>query len=390
MKHLYSTDVGSMGARRRAARQLSRGAVLCSCLLAWTASAQTAAPANAANEADAASASNAASAAAPSSDAPSASAGSSRADALIEQGMQLRRAGKDEAALAAFEEATTLDPESTRARVHLAAAHQALGHWVEADALLAELLQRSDDPYIQRHHTTLLRAQEFVGRHLGTLLLAGQPAGALVTVDGRELGSLPLAKPVRLPVGSYQLEVRQPGHYPLRRTVTITAGSTLREEVELAPLQAAAPAPVESSGAEATFGVPRWLAWTLTGLAAGGAVATGVAWGVRNRHAERWNSDACLAPGRARGEVCPGERDDGKRAETLAYVSGAATVLLAAGAAVSWTLLEVPLAEAPSGAEAVAPRAVSSEAVASEAVSSEAVALRCGLSFGLAACSGSF
>lgn len=279
--------------------------------------------------------------------------------------MLLRREAKDEAALAAFEEAVMLDPESVRARVHLAAAHQALGHWLEADALLAELLQHAGDPYVQRHRATLLRAQEFVGRHLGTLLLAGQPEGAQVKLNGRVLGTLPLAQPTRLELGSYQLEVALPGYYPLQRPVIITAGSTLRESVELAP-QTGAVAP-ESSAAATRVLAPRWLSWTLAGLAAGGAVATGVAWGVRNQHASRWNSDACLAPGRARGEVCPGERDDGKRAEQLAYAGGVATVLLAAGAAVSWTF------RAPRAPEAAA-----------------AGSLSCGLSLGLGMCSGSF
>lgn len=283
--------------------------------------------------------------------------------------MQLRLQGNDEAALAAFAEAVSLAPGSVRARVHLAAAHQALGHWQEADALLAELLlQQASDPYVQKHHATLLRAQEFVGRHLGTLLLAGQPAGAAVKLNGRELGTLPLAKPVRLPVGSYQLEVTLPGYYPLRRPVTISASSTLRESVELMPETGALQPTTGTAAAAPAAAAPRWLSWTLTGLATGGAVATGVAWGVRNHHASRWNSSACLAPGRARGEVCPDERDDGKRAEQLAYVSGVATVLLAAGAAVSWTLLDTSLPEAPQAA----------------------VVVRCTLGPGLGFCSGGF
>lgn len=287
--------------------------------------------------------------------------------------MLLRREGKDEAALSAFEEATTLDPESARARVHLAAAHQALGHWPEADALLAELLQQTDEAYVQRHQATLLRAQEFVGRHLGTLLLAGQPEGAEVKVDGRSLGKLPLTKALRLAVGSYQLEVTRPGYYPLQRPIHIGAGGTLRESVALAPLAEAAPlAPLareSAAAAPSSLAAPRWLAWSLTGLAAGGAVATGVAWGVRNHHAAHWNSDDCLQPGRRRGEVCAGERDDGRRAEQLAYVGGVATLLLAAGATVSWTLLEPP---------------------ASEASAAGAAALSCGLTLGFGACAGSF
>src|SRR6476469_717246 len=57
-----------------------------------------------------------------------------RAEALLEQGVELRRLGKDQEALAVLEEAVALQPQSARARVHLAAAHHTLGHWLQADA----------------------------------------------------------------------------------------------------------------------------------------------------------------------------------------------------------------------------------------------------------------
>src|SRR5687767_13031567 len=114
----------------------------------------------------------------------------------------------------------------------------------------------------------------------------------------------------------------------------------LREAVELAPLPAAtapsAPKTPERE-AQAASGSPRWLSWTLTGLAAGAAVTTGAALVARNQHASRWNSPACLENGRRRGEVCADELDAGKNAERLAYGSGIASVLLTAGALFSWT-----------------------------------------------------
>jgi len=280
---------------------------------------------------------------------PPAAAGAARADStpaarselLLEQGMALRRLGKDEEALRAFEEAAALDPESTRVRVHLAATQQALGHWAEAETLLREVLQEPADPYVHRHRATLERALDFVARHLGGLLVAGQPVGAVVRVDGRSLGSLPLSEALRLPVGSYQLDVLRAGYYPVHRSVSITAGGVLRESVELTPVPAAAapsaPGAVAGGQAPAASGSPTWLSWTLTGLATGAAVTTGVALAVRNQHASRWNSPACLESGRRRGEVCAAELDAGKSAERLAYGGGIASVLLAAGAVLSWT-----------------------------------------------------
>jgi hypothetical protein len=230
-------------------------------------------------------------------------------------------------------------------RVHLAATHQALGHWLEADAYLREVLLAEDDAYVRRHRATLLHAAEFVGRHLGSLLVTGQPAGAVVRVDGRELGQLPLADAVRVPVGSYQLEVALDGYYPARRPLTISAESIARESVDLAPLSEA-PRAASAPGSEPAqrpgglAGNPAWLSWSLTGAAAASAITTGVALLVRDHHAEHWNSDACLAPGRRRGEVCGSELDAGKNAERVAYVGGVASVLFAAGALLSWSLSE--------------------------------------------------
>ena len=266
-------------------------------------------------------------------------AASARAEALLEQGVELRRLGKDQEALTVLEEAVALQPQSVRARVHLAAAHQALGHWLDADALLRELLQQSEDPYVQRHLATLERAAEFASQRLGSLIVEGTPVGAAVLVNGRPLGSLPLSSAVRLPIGPYQLEVAGTGYYPVRRSISIEPGALLREAVELTPL-------VRRQNAEAGAGMrveraagsPRWLSWTLSGLAASAAATSAVALVLRNQHAARWNSSACLEQGRRRGEVCPRELDAGKDAESVVYVSGAGAVLLAAGAVVSWTL----------------------------------------------------
>jgi hypothetical protein len=273
--------------------------------------------------------------------APGAAVASARAEALLEQGVELRRLGKDQEALTVLEEAVALQPRSARARVHLAAAHQVLGHWLEADALLRELLGEPEDPYVQRHLETLERAAEFAAQHLGGLIVDGAPEGAAVLVNGRPLGSLPLAAEARLPIGSYQLEVSRTGYYPVRRPISIAPGALLREAVELTPLL---PSPNTDAGTalrvERSAGSPRWLSWTLSGLAAGAVVTSAVALGVRNQHATRWNSSACLEGGRRRGEVCPDELDAGRDAERVAFVSGAGAVLLAAGAVVSWVLDE--------------------------------------------------
>jgi hypothetical protein len=85
---------------------------------------------------------------------------------------------------------------------------------------------------------------------------------------------------------------------------------------------------------------PRWLSFALAGLSVGAAATTGVSLALREKSATQWNSGDCLEPGRTRGEVCREQLDRGRTAERVAYVSGVATLLFAAGAIVSFSLEE--------------------------------------------------
>jgi hypothetical protein len=271
------------------------------------------------------------------------------ADALVQRGIELRRVGNDLEALSVFEQAAARAPGSPRVRVHLAATHQALGQWLEAEQLLSDVLRETDDPYIRKHRATLEEAYAFVSQRLGSLDVFGDPAGAEVLLSGRPLGKLPLPGPARVPVGTYVLEVRMDGYYTISRPVAITSRAISREAVALGARASArppvlsmlAPAPVEhDSGAPSS----RWLTWTLAGLGAGAAVVGGVAWANREQHAQRWNSDACLAPDRRRGQICAEELSLGRTAEQVAYAGSITAGLLLGGALATW-LLEDPRAD---------------------------------------------
>jgi len=293
---------------------------------------------------------------------------SSSLDTLIQRGIELRRSGKDSEALRAFETAEGEDRHSIRLRVHLASTHQALGHWLEADVYLQGVLAEEKDPYVTRHRATLEKAAEFVGRHIGSVEVTGEPAGAEVRLNGDLLGTLPVPA-TRTLVGSYELQVTRSGYYEVRRPVVVGPRGVVRESVELASIaKTPAPSPRAPALREADVGSgsPRWLSWALSGASAGALLTTGVALYLREQHASRWNSSACLDVGRLRGDVCPTELDGGRNAERVAYVSGAATLLFGVGAIVSWTL-----------AEPNAPAAAS-------------LAANCGITLGGAVCSGSF
>jgi hypothetical protein len=154
------------------------------------------------------------------------------ADALIKQGVELRRAGRDQEALEQFRRANEIAP-SPHALAQIALAEQALGRWPEAEADLTRALSVSQDPWVVKNRTTLEKSLADMGEHLGSLDVLGEPAGAEVVVQGRVAGKLPLAQPVRVTAGSVVFEVRGPDYLPVTRTVTVAAGQLTRESVTL-------------------------------------------------------------------------------------------------------------------------------------------------------------
>jgi len=173
--------------------------------------------------------------------APATAPATAEADALILQGLQLREQGKDFDALGLFERAHALAP-SPRALAQRALAEQALGRWVLAELHLREALATTGDPWIAQHRTALDGALAVIGEHLGHLQVNGGVAGAELRLDGRLVGRLPLSAPMRVVVGRPLLEVTLAGHYPVRREITIKAGSLSTETIELVPVPALPPA----------------------------------------------------------------------------------------------------------------------------------------------------
>lgn len=266
------------------------------------------------------------------------------ADKFVAQGIELRARGKDNEALRAFQKAAEIDPDSVRVQIHLATVYQALGNWLLADEYLSMALARQNHPYVNRHRQTLEDAKRVIDSNIGRLEVEGEPAGAEVRLNGRLVGTLPLAAPIRSTVGAFMLEVRHSGHYSAQRPITITGGGLVRESVQLEPLPADGEwrggAPDRSGGRgsgsmpdmDAGAG-PSWLTWTFVGAAGVAGVTTVGALLYREVHAGRWNdNNRCLEVDRTRAEVCGDERDKAKTGETVAVVGGALTAAFVVGA----------------------------------------------------------
>lgn len=66
---------------------------------------------------------------------------------------------------------------------------------------------------------------------VGTIKLDGTPRGAMISIDGEARGTLPMS--FELSAGNHSITVENAGFAPLKKTVTVTAGQTTTQGVEL-------------------------------------------------------------------------------------------------------------------------------------------------------------
>lgn len=133
-----------------------------------------------------------------------ASAGKKQADRQAEQGLAALKAGQLAQASAAFSDAFKLSP-NPKWLLYLGQVAAAEKRSVEARDLLRRFLADStvdaDDP-LRKDAQTLLDAQPVVDA--GEILVAG-PRGAILSLDGRLIGGLPLPLPLLVPTGPHRL-----------------------------------------------------------------------------------------------------------------------------------------------------------------------------------------
>jgi hypothetical protein len=232
------------------------------------------------------------------------------ASTLIEEGLALRREGRDGEAAERFRQAYAID-RSGRSLAQLALAEQAGGEWVNAERDLVQALE-IDDPWIAEHRAVLEAALATIRSHLGRLHVVTNAPSGTVLVDGREAGSLPMDAPISTVEGTLTVEVRAPGYRTVERTVMVRAGAMSRLNVDLIPERSVDPDPDPDPDPVAAPSSGPSAAWIvgLTGVGltvvALGAMAGAIA--VRENNAQRWNDEAQCDPQPPAGrmESCPG------------------------------------------------------------------------------------
>jgi hypothetical protein len=234
---------------------------------------------------------------------------------LIRQGNELRRDGKDHAAVGLFQKAYDLQ-RSPRTAGQLGLAESALGYWMAAERHLGEALAAPRHPWMEKNKEKIEKAMAHVQSYIAEIEVTG-PAGAELLVNTRPVGTLPLQQPVRVPEGVLQLVLRAPGYEEGSRNVRVSGGKkeTIRLTLERAQAPAApnlagggAAAAPTARGSELGMGMtsrpvkdegggPAWVRPAAWAAAAGAAVALSVGtYGVFRQRSKRDEFDGYTGP----------------------------------------------------------------------------------------------
>jgi len=168
----------------------------------------------------------------------------SEANEAIRRGVELLAKKDYPAALAAFREAREVAPNAMTA-AQIAFVHIGMGHWLEANSDLEEVLADTKDPWVAAHQAQLNESLEMVRKHVGSLRVRGTPEGAQVKFRGEVMGLLPMRSPVRVVVGRGDVLVQMPGYRLSQVSVEITPQQTSDIVVALSSQTPVVPEPAK-------------------------------------------------------------------------------------------------------------------------------------------------
>lgn len=283
--------------------------------------------------------------------APRTSTAAEKAEALIHRAVEARRAGDDEAALGLLREAYA-DGQTPHAVGQLGLCEHAVGLWADAEVHVLAALKAADrDPWVRKYRDVLERDLVVIRSHLARVDIQGEPVGGRVTIDGKDVGALPLAAPVRVTAGEVDIELSAPGFTVARRSIRVEAEQY--EHVTLVATPLATAAAVDSAGrwpaAPLITARPenawrpraKWLAWGAGTL----ALAVGTYGALENlRLVHAFENTGCSVDDRDRAvdaqgvpsTTCDSKRSAYKSASHLAVGAFVAAGALGAAGLVLW------------------------------------------------------
>lgn len=156
-----------------------------------------------------------------------ASAQTTDPEALVTEGIQLRKEGRDPEALDRFRKAAEEAPSSPRILGHLALALHATEQWLESERVMLEVVRAKDDPWVLRHQAELAQSLESVQDHLAWLEVDTPVPGSL-SINGQIVGTAPTNGPLRVVAATCIVKLTAPNRAPIAKTITILARQSLK------------------------------------------------------------------------------------------------------------------------------------------------------------------
>lgn len=253
--------------------------------------------------------------------------------------------GRYEKAIEEFEEAYRLDPRPLLL-YNIAQAHEKMGHLVKAVDHLKRYLEA--DPDTDERTTLLNKVANLEARIAKTgIKVTSNEAEAIIYVDGKEVGTTPVAGVIPLEVGAHKVQVSKKGFEDFKMNLAVSSGQTTPVEVTLEP-GASGPAPVadlpdedEEEGEEEPEEDGKKVdpldvvPWVVTGV---GAVGAGVGWGVLGSMAKSAQPSEDLKD--TDYDQYKKKQDDAHTKAVVADVVGAVGAALAVGGLV-WGIMRI-------------------------------------------------
>lgn len=153
----------------------------------------------------------------------------------FERGYAAAQRGELEVAVAEFEGAYAASPNSS-VLFNLGQAYASAGRAVDAVQTLERYLELGGTAIPAERRTQVEALITYHSRSLGDLALEVAPAGAEVTLDGRNVGTAPFAAPLRVPRGTHTVVVTLPGYERRLESFEARAGERAALRIELVPI----------------------------------------------------------------------------------------------------------------------------------------------------------
>jgi hypothetical protein len=143
---------------------------------------------------------------------------------LFEYGIRLYQKGNLLGALAEFEAAYQIHPNSA-ALQNIALCQKALYRYREAKATLELLLSRHDTELSSSDRKTVHNVMAELSAFIGTVKVTVSPQPSKIILDDRTLGVAELDKPLDVDVGEHRLRIEAEGFEPAQLTITVAGGT---------------------------------------------------------------------------------------------------------------------------------------------------------------------